>query len=436
MQKLTFSLTVFSILAVTVQSYALTPEEEIKALKEQSKILLDRIEKLESEMAKAKAAKTEEKVSKPDEKTAEKKEEPVSAMLKNLGTKLNISGRWAVGYLDSQKNGSFPNGSFQVPEAKVRLDFQPDKINTITMRMNLNNATFNNFDFFYLDSKDFIPCLKNTPWTLESRLGRFKVDYGEETWANNPVESIMISTSVTNVNGNDEGLQLSGKIKLFQSEKSINWSAAIMNGNSTTGADNENSKAFSSKIAASPLDALYLSASYYNSGDLNTGASEMSISGINTVPTNATNWNRKIWELDARYDFKKGKKPLYPPVYSDSKAIIRLAYGQFRDDAEDGNNLGAQDRDGQYGFIEGLYNINVRLYGAYRYSLVDLDSGQHASLNGINANKQQRHSLGLGWRWSDKTILKGEYTWNEEDDITAGTGDKNDQISAIVSSSF
>ena len=63
MRNLTFSLTVFFILVVIGQSYALTPEEEIQALKEQSKILLDRIEKLESEMAKAKAAKTEEKVS-------------------------------------------------------------------------------------------------------------------------------------------------------------------------------------------------------------------------------------------------------------------------------------------------------------------------------------------------------------------------------------
>jgi len=36
--------------------------------------------------------------------------------------------------------------------------------------------------------------------------------------------------------------------------------------------------------------------------------------------------------VDARYDFGKGKKPLEPIVYLDSKAIIRLFYGGFVDD--------------------------------------------------------------------------------------------------------
>lgn len=405
------------------QVYALTVEQELQVLKEQSKVLLDRVEKLESELAKAKEARLEEKA-------AEKKEEPVAVMLKNVGTKLKISGRWAAGYFDSEDNGSFPNGSFQAPEAKLRFDFQPDKINTITMRMSLNNATFNNLDYFYLDSKDFLPFLKDTPWTLESRLGRFKFDYGEETWSNNPVEGVLISNSASNAAGNDEGLQLSGKIKLYEPIP-IKWSAAVMNGNSGTGANNSSSKAFAGKIGITPINPLYLSASYYDSGDLLTASSEASIAGLTTPPTGATNWERQMWEIDARYDFKKGKKPLDPPVYSDSKAFIRLAYGQFEDDADN-----VQDRDGQYGFVEGMYNINLRLYGAYRYSMVDLDSGQIASLNSINANKYDRHSLGLGWRWSDKTLLKLEYTWNEEDDVPAGTGKKNDQISGVVSSSF
>src|SRR3989338_3449129 len=215
-------------------AYALAPEEEIGALKEQVKVLLDRVEKLEGEVAKTKEAK-------PEEKVAEKKEEPLPAMLKNVGTKLKISGRWAAGYYDSLENGSFPDGSFQAPEAKLRFDFSPDKINTITMRLNLNNATFNNLDYFYLDSKDFLPFLKDTPFTLESRIGRFKLDYGEETWSNNQVESAVISNSAANVAGNDEGVQLSGKIKVLE-KMPIKWSTSVTNGNSGTGADNENSR--------------------------------------------------------------------------------------------------------------------------------------------------------------------------------------------------
>lgn len=416
------------ILFSPLRIFALTPEEEISILKGQVKTLLERIQKLESEVAAVKGAE-------PGEKVAEKKEEPFPAMLSKVGTGLKISGRWAAGYYDSEENGSFPNGSFHVPEAKLRFDFAPDKINSITMRMNLNNATFNNLDYFYVDSKDFLPFLKDTPFTLESRIGRFKLDYGEETWSNNQVEGAVISNSAANVAGNDEGIQLSGKIKSFENLP-IKWSTSITNANSGTGADNENSKAFAGKIGINPLQDLYLSASYYRTNDLETGSSEFSIAGISSAPTNATNWRRQMWELDARYDFGKGKKPLDPPVYSDSKAFIRLAYGQFNDDAEDVNMRGVQDRDGRYGFIEGLCNITPKLYSAYRYSVVDLDSAQRASLNGINANKHERHSLGLGYRWSDKTILKTEYTWNKEDNVPSGTGNKNNQVSAAVVSNF
>lgn len=433
--SLVVGLSIFVLMSSGV-AFASTSEEEIQAVKEQVKVLLDRIEKLEGELAKTKEAK-------PEEKVAEKKEEPLPAMLKNIGTKLKISGRWGAGYFDSGENGSYPDGSFQAPEAKLRFDFQPDKINTITMRMSLNNATFNNLDYFYLDSKDFLPFLKETPFTLESRIGRFKLDYGEETWSNNIVESAVISNSAANVAGNDEGVQLSGKIKVTE-KMPVKWSTSITNGNSGTGIDNENSKAFNGKIAVNPLDDLYLSASYYHSDDLENGSSEFSIAGISTAPTNATNWTREMWEVDARYDFKKGKKPLDPPAYTDSVAYIKGAFGQFWDDAEISGvspvlmQLPVQDRDGNYGFVEGLYNINSKLFTAYRYSVIDLDKGQRASLNGVNSNRHQRHSLGLGWRWSDKTILKAEYTWNKESDVSvaATAGKKNNQVSAAIVSSF
>src|SRR3989338_9244230 len=361
--KFVFVLVLLFVFISISQVYALSPEEEVRQLKEQVKVLLDRVEKLEADVASAKAAK-------PEEKVAEKKEEPLPAMLKNVGTKLKISGRWAAGYFDSEENGSYSNGSFQAPEAKLRFDFAPDKINTIVMRMNLNNATFNNLDYFYVDSKGFLKFLDDTPFTLESRLGKLKFDYGEETWSNNIVESALISNSSANAAGYDEGLQLSGKIKM---KPALKWSAAVMNGNTGTGSDNDNSKAFAGKLGVTVCDPLYLSASYYDSGDLVAVASEASIAGITSAPTNATNWERRMWEIDARYDFGKGKKPLDPPAYSDSKAYIKLAYGQFADDAEDANGRGVQDRDGEYGFVEGLYNINPKLYGAYRYSFTELD---------------------------------------------------------------
>lgn len=357
------------------------------------------------------------------------KKEPEPAILKQAGTKLKLSGRWAAGFFDSQEQGTYPGGSFRAPEAKLRFDFKPDSINEITMRLNLNDAQFQNLDYFYIDSKDFIPCLKDSKtFTLSSRIGRMKLDYGEETWSNNPVESALISNSASNVAGNDEGLQLFGKII-----DKVKYAVSITNGNTATnGIDNNGAKAYAAKLAGNPIDELYLSASFYNSQKMKGATNEISIAGLQAPPTNATNWDRVMWEADARYDFKKGKKPLDPPAYTDSKAYIRLAYGQFRDSVTATNRAAVNDRNGDYGFAESLCNVTDKVYTAYRYSIIDLDSQTVHSLNGVNASKQQRHSLGLGYRWSEKTLLKGEYSWNEED-----AGDpRNDQVSAVVSSSF
>jgi hypothetical protein len=390
-------------------------DEEIGVLKTQVQELLKRIEVLEQDQAKTKqAVATGAGQSRVD--------------LSNAVSKLKMKGRWAAGYYSSQQDGSYPNGSFQAPEAKIQFAFEPDKFNTIVMRLNLNNATFNNLDYFYLDSKDFLPFLKDKPFTLNSRLGRFKMDIGEETWSNNSVDSVLPSNSAANVGGNDEGWQLSGKIG---KKNPLNWSAGIFNGNSGTGADNGEAKGAVSKISWTPIKPLYVSASYAATNRLKTADSEISIAGSTSRPTGATNWDRSLWEVDARYDFKKGTKKLDPPAFSDSKAYVKLAYGEFKDDTSD-----VTDRKGDYGFVEGAYNFTPKLYGALRYSMIDLNGLTTASLNSVTANEYQRYSIGGGYRFSENTIFKVSYDINEEKCSTDNDAPDNNLISAIVASQF
>ena len=357
--------------------------------------------------------------------------------LDKLSSKLKLKGRFAAGYFNSQKNGTYPNGSFQAPEAKLQFTFQPDDINSVIMRMNMNNGTAQSpfLDYLYIDTN----LMKLTPWekspfTLTSRLGRFKVDLGEETWSNNPVESILPSNSAANVAGSDEGLQLSGKIG---KGNPLGWSAAIMNGNTGTGTDNNWLKAFSGKLYYNIIDPLYISASYYNSGQLDTAASEMSIGGITGAPTNARKWIRQMAEVDVRYDFKKGKT-LNPPAYCDSLAFVKFAYGHFYDDAKRlSHELAVTDREGNYGYIEGLYNITKKLYAAGRASFVGLNGlDKAASFNSITTNRYERYSMGLGYRLSGATILKGEYSLNLEKKGTGGEDPHDDLFSLLIASQF
>ncbi len=412
-------------------------DEEIQALKVQVRELIQRIEKLEVEQTQAKAevVKAKEEVAKVKETTAGRVD------LANTLSKLKIKGRFAAGYFDSGKSGTYPSGSFEVPEAKLQFAFQPDDINTIVLRFNLNNgatsisSTNPLLDYLYLQSKDFLPFLKNTPYSISGRLGRFKLGFGEETLSNNLVESVVPSNSAGNVGVTDEGLELSGKVDLakmgLKQLTPLGWVLSVSDGNSEVGSDTTSPKAFMGKLYYAPINPLYLSVSYYNSGELKTNNAGMSIAGLVSPPTGATNWDRAVWEIDARYDIGKGKKPLEPIVYSDSKAIIRLSYGEFSDDV-----TGAAERSGQFGFVEGTYNLNKKFFTAARYSIVDLDDDQTASLNSITSNEYQRYSLGLGFRWSENTIIKVGYDWNQESKVSSTTGKRNNLLSALVASQF
>lgn len=401
---------------------------EIAALKAQVQELLSRIEKLEQEQVK-----TKEEVKKAEAAASSASSGRVD--LTNALSRLKMKGRLAAGYFDSGKAGSYAPGSFEAPEAKMMFFFQPDEINTAVVRLNLNNGANNTplADFLYLESKNFLSILKDTPFTLNSKIGRFKLGFGEEALSNNPVEGVLPSNSAAKADVIDEGLSLDGKIKLDKAGLGpLGWTVSVTNGNSGFGSDNDSSKAFMGKVNYSPVKPLYLSASYYDSGSLKSSAAEMSVAGLTARPANATNWDRKVWEVDARYDFGKGKSPLDPPAYSDSKAILRLSYGAFHDAVISTQGV---DRIGSLGFIDGIYNLNKKFYTAGRYSFVDLSGDTTASLNSVTANRQDRYSLGLGWRWSQNTILKLSYDWNKESGTNTEDADNN-QLSAIVASQF
>lgn len=406
-------------------------DEEIAVLKTQVQELSKRIEKLEVGQVKAKeeSLKAKEEVAKIKETTQVVQAQRVD--LANTLAKLKIKGRAALGFFDSGKAGSYPAGSFEMPDAKLQFAFQPDEINTLVMRFNLNNATAQSplLDYFYLQSKDFVPALKNSPFSLSTRLGRFKLGFGEETWSDNLVESVLPSKSAAGASVIDEGLEFAGKVKLDKLKlKPLGWVVSVSDGNSGVGSDSTAGKAFMGKLYHSPIEPLYLSVSYYNSGRLDSSSAEMSIAGLVTRPSGENDWDRTVWEVDARYDFGKGKKPLDPPAFSDSKAILRLSYGQFKDDAN-------RSRDGNFGFVEGTYSWTKKFYTAGRFSFVDINGDGTAALNGVTANRYERYSLGGGYRWTDNTILKLSYDWNKNS--WSGIGDADDNLlSAIVATQF
>ncbi|HAH20930.1 MAG: hypothetical protein A2Y00_01190 [Omnitrophica WOR_2 bacterium GWF2_43_52] len=425
----------FSFLSVMVIpcSFADEPsrDSEIAGLKAQLQQLMQRIEKLEVEqtVSKEESKKAKEEVTKLKETSQAAQAGRVD--LANTLSKLKIKGRAALGFFDSGKAGSYPAGSFEVPDAKLQFGFQPDDINTLVLRFNLNNATSQSplLDYFFLQSKDFIPALKESPFSLSTRLGRFKLGFGEETWTDNLVEGIVPSNSAARATVVDEGLEFAGKVKLDKiGLKPLGWSVSVSDGNTGVGSDSTASKAFMGKLYHNPIEPLYVSGSYYNSGELDSSSSEMSLAGVTSAIQSGMAWRRSVWELDARYDFGKGKKPLEPIVFSDSKAIVRLSYGEFKDD-------GNRTRSGNFGFVDGIYNLTKKFYAAGRYSFIDMNGDVTATLNSVTANRYDRFSLGGGYHWSDNVILKLSYDWNKNSGPSVNDADDN-LLSALVATQF
>ena len=346
---------------------------------------------------------------------------PSAVMLDNILTKLKLKGRGALAYLDSGDSGSYGHGTFEVPDLKLVFGFEPDERNSFTVRFNLNNAIANTplTDFVFLQCKDFIPSLRDTWFSISGRVGRFKLGVGEETFGNNAVEGILPSNSAANIDGSDEGVELSGKF----------WAASVGNGNRGVGADVGDAKAWMTKVFYSPLKALYLSATYYDSGELKNASSEVSVAGIIAPVANTLHWTRRVWEGDIRYDFKKGEKPLNPPAFSESSAFIRFAYGRFDDDMTLASST--SERNGHFGFGEVMVELCKKIYTGARVSFIDLDGSQTASLNNVTTNHYERYSAGVGYRWSDNVHIKAGFDHNQNGGAST-TDTSDDLFSALL----
>jgi len=350
------------------------------------------------------------------------KSEPV--VLSNAGSKLTMKGRFFGGYYLSDENKNFAaqygsgsnvnykEGSFEVPDGKIQFTWNPMERISVVTRLSFGGADNSNikFDYLYGQYNGIIPGDRKS----RVRLGKMKVDFGEEIITDNAVDNNvgLISNSASIVGGYDEGIELYGNFI----PDVFGYTLSLTNGKNLTGIDSNTSKAIAAKIFVQPIKQLYFSGSYYTADMVDGGSTDFKIANITSEPTGSgtDGWNRSAWEVDIKNKFFK----------SDGKTeIARLAgaYGQFADEADT-----ASDREGSYYFLEGMYNFTPKVFVGARYSVVKLDNNYATTMNGIsNANEYTRTSLGMGYRLNKLVTLKAEYSWNDTERIDAGTGNKS-----------
>ncbi|MCL5104854.1 MAG: hypothetical protein M1133_12175 [Armatimonadetes bacterium] len=333
-------------------------------------------------------------------KTQETSAPTVTTALK--GSKLKIDGRIFLGLFGTGKQGAFPHWSTDIPDAKLRFTFNPAKNVTVVNRLSVSNANTVGVDYFYVDYSGF-PKPTNT-----LRLGQRKIDVGQETWVDNPVENMLVTNSVSHVSGYGVGLATLGR--LGASAKAPLYEIGFVNGPKGVTTRPSAGLPVNAKIGVPLPGNLFASASYFTTGSLGANdSSAIAVAEINTAPTGATSWQRNLWELDLRYNFgPTGIRPLIPTGKL-PPLMLGATYGRFNDDA-----TGASDRNGGYWFAEGLVRLSQKFYGAARYSVTDLGGNTLAKLakSPVAVNSYKRTSIGLNYALTDLVQWKLEYAIN------------------------
>lgn len=376
---------------------AVDVQAEIQQIKQQ----LAGMEDLKSRLADLEKKLDESQKAQEELKKAQDASKPtVTAATKD--SKIKIDGRIFTGIFSTGKQGSSPNWSTDINDAKLRFTFNPSKNITIVNRLSTSGAKAADFDYFYLDYAGAL-----SPTSI-IRVGQRKIDVGQETFVDNPIENMLITNSISHVSGYGTGVALLGKIN--NKGNSPLYEVGFVNGPKGVMTRPSTGLPVNAKIGAPITNNLFASASYFKSGKLRgTDNSAISVAELSSAPSGAVQWDRKLWEVDLRYNYGPSGIRSLIPAGKLPPVMVGATYGSFSDSA-----TGASDRDGKYWFVEGLARLSDKLYSAVRYSVTDLDDGVLGKLGKSPeaVNSYKRTSIGLGYALTDLTQLKTEYTIN------------------------
>jgi len=328
--------------------------------------------------------------------------------------KVNLSGEGAVGFFHSQPQGQFPNSEFRVDEAKLFVEapiwgevYVFSEINLFTREQGGPELQAGEL---YLDVEN-LSRLWQQDRQLNLRVGRFDIPFGEEYLTRDAIDNPLISHSLIDLWGVDEGIELYGSLKPFS------YVVAVQNGGHDSLHDFNGDKAVIARLGLDPARWLHLSVSAMRTGELDVqrdGVSELWLGpGLiySLGSPNTTVFKANLLEGDVHLKFPT--------------TTIKAAGGvlQYDDNDPTANNR----REVYYYYVEGVQKIYKHWYGAARWSQAFAERGfpiagignadAYAFGPGLTKNLWLL-SLGVGYRWSNQLLIKAEYSfqYGEESD--------------------
>ncbi|MEO7599703.1 MAG: hypothetical protein ABIV50_12270 [Opitutus sp.] len=335
--------------------------------------------------------------------------------------KLVISGEIGLAFFASSQNGRYRNKEFRVDDANLHLEAAIAN-NTYffgELQFSKQEAADEAFHLgeFYVDFEAVSALFGGPDRLLNIRFGRIDIPFGEEYQRRDPLANPLITHSLSDVWGTDEGIELYGELGRFS------YAFAVQNGSTKTMHDYNADKALTLRVGLDLTSKLHVSASAMRTGELASAlepTSEVWFGNVvfrNIGTTQSTTHQADLAELDATYTWKTGH--------------VWTAVGQAR--YRDNDRLRDNTRNFDYFQVEAVQALQREFYGAVRFSTLRVDRGYPIAgignlvkyfLTDLQTKELQRISVGGGYRVNPSLILKCDYTL-EDAKLTTGVARDN-----------
>lgn len=321
---------------------------------------------------------------------------------------VHISGEGAVAFFDSQRNGAFPDAEFRADEAKLFVEAPIWGDVYLFSEINLAARTSDELELslgeLYLDFED-VSQLWGQDRVLNFRAGRLDVPFGEEYLYRDALDNPLISHSLADFWGVDEGIEFYGALG------KASYVIAVQNGGTPGARDFNPDKAVVARVSFDPTRHLHLGLSAMRTGALDATddyLSELWFGGgwfRSIGSSNTTEFCADLIQGDLALNFSRGH--------------LRASGGFARYD--DNDPLADNRRDFYFYAIEGVINVTQEFYAGARFSQIFVDKGYpipgqgdqgnyYFNPFGPRAEQLWRCSLGLGYRFNRHLLVKAEYS--------------------------
>lgn len=400
-------------------------ETDVRALVEQNRQLVEQVRAQQKQIDELRS-----RLDRLDEPARPSRPLPSAA---ESGRQIRLSGEVGLGFFKTGADGTHPNSEFRVDDARIFIEAPVWQ--NVYFFGGLELTTRESDEYFhvgelYLDVENLWSA--DHDHTLSLRAGRFNIPFGEEYQVRNVIDNPLVSHSLADIWGIDEGVQIYGRLGR------VRYNLAVQNGGNPSLTDGHSDKAVVARLTLAATSRVTLSASAMRTGKLDAVGDFVSalwfanafFRSIGPAATTQT-FHTDLAEVDATYRWTTGHLQ------------ANAGWVSYDDDSTSAD----YSRHLSYYSIEGVQHLSANLFAAARYSAIDAPQGYPLAGEG-NAGKYfynpygpltknlQRLSLGLGYQFAPPLVWKVEYS-REDGRLVNGTKrNDEDMLSSILGIRF